>query len=225
MKQTLVILTIAFSPDYDLSPLLLESLSEAQLEPVSLLNALSCEEINEKYAPRQGEKAQIVRLAEGTEMLLATSRIERGLQQLISQLESRGVENILLLGCGQFTELQARNAILMEPDRLIPPLVGAIVGGHQAGIIVSANELLRQQAGKWRVLRKPACFAVADPLQSDNQALFDAGLILLEQGADVVVLDSPAYHSHHCDSLQQLLGIPVLLSWQSLAEMVAGVLA
>ncbi|GLR10207.1 hypothetical protein COO59_05840 [Mixta theicola] len=225
MKQTLVILTIAHSPDDDITPLLLETLTEEQLEPVSLLNGLTSEEITEKYAPRKDEKTLVVRLADGAERLLATSRIERGLQRLINQLETRGVENILLLGCGPFTALQSRSAVLMEPDRLIPPLISAIVGNHQAGIMVSADELLRQQAGKWRSLSKPASFAVANPFQSDNQALIDAGLLLLEQGADVVVLDGPGYHPSHCDLLQQLLGIPVLLSWRLLAKMAAELLA
>lgn len=224
MKQTLVILTIACSPGYDITPLFLESLPAEQLEPVSLLDGLSRADIHEKYAPQNGEKAQKVRLADGAELLLATSRLERGLQQLINQLETRGVETILLLGC-EACELQAHSAVLLDPDRLIPPLIKAIVGHHQAGIVVSAEDLLRQQAGKWRSLSKPALFAVADPLQGDNQTLMDAGLQLLEQGADVLVLDSPYFHPRHCDLLQQLLGIPVLLSWRLVVKMAAELLA
>lgn len=225
MKQTLVILTIACSPGYDVTPLLLESLSAEQLEPVSLLDGLSRADILEKYAPRSGEKAQTIRLADGAALLLATSRLQRGLQQLINQLETRGVETILLLGCEACSELQARSAVLLDPDRLIPPLIKAIVGHHQAGLVVLAEDLLRQQAGKWRGLSKPAFFAVADPLQDDNQMLIDAGLQLLEEGADVLVLDSPCFHPRHCDLLQQLLGIPVLLSWRLVANMAAELLA
>lgn len=225
MTQTLVILTIAHTPGYDIMPLLRECLPEEQLTFINLLEGLSHAEIGEKYAPRHGEKAQVVRLADGTQMSLAISQVERGLQRLIDQLETRGVENILLLGCAELVGLQARSALLLEPDRLIPPLINAMVGHHQVGIIVSADELLRQQAGKWRDLHQPACFAFADPAGSDNQALLDAGLLLLEQGADVIVLDSPGFHSRHGDFLQQLLGIPVLLSWRPLVKMAAELLA
>ena len=57
-----------------------------------------------------------------------------------------------------------------------------------------------------------------------NETLIDAALQLQEQGADVVVLDSPGYHQRHRDCLQQLLGIPVLLSHVLLAKMAAELL-
>lgn len=223
MKQILVILTIASSPTSDITPLLLESLAQEQIQHVSLLARLSEEEITERYALQEGEETVMVRLSTDVTMRLSARRIEQGLQQLIDQLETTGNENILLLGCGQFSNLQAENAVLLEPDRLIPPLVKAMVEGHLAGIIVPAEEPLRQQAIKWRNLSPAACFATATPARN-NEALIDAGLLLLEQGAEVVVLDGAGYHSDHSDLLQRLLGIPVLLAWRPLVKMAAELL-
>lgn len=223
MKQILVILTIASSPTSDITPLLLESLAQEQIQHVSLLARLSEEEITERYALQEGEETVMVRLSTDVTMRLSARRIEQGLQQLIDQLETAGNENILLLGCGQFSNLQAENAVLLEPDRLIPPLVKAMVEGHLAGIIVPAEEPLRQQAIKWRNLSPAACFATATPARN-NEALIDAGLLLLEQGAEVVVLDGAGYHSGHSDLLQRLLGIPVLLAWRPLVKMAAELL-
>ena len=56
MKQTLVIVTIAHSPRSDITPLLLEHLPEEQILRVSLLEGLSAEEIEEKYAPEEHER-------------------------------------------------------------------------------------------------------------------------------------------------------------------------
>lgn len=42
--------------------------------------------------------------------------------------------------------------------------------------------------------------------------LLDAGRGLVEQGADVLVLDCLGYHQHHRDLLQKALDVPVLLS-------------
>ena len=42
--------------------------------------------------------------------------------------------------------------------------------------------------------------------------LLDAGRGLVEQGADVLVLDCLGYHQHHRDVLQKALDVPVLLS-------------
>jgi protein AroM len=224
MKQTLVTLTIAHSRHSDITPLLLEYLSEEQIFHVSLLDGLSATEISEKYGARDDEATVTVHLTDNRQMALSLDKVEQGLQQLICQLESRGAENILLLSAGPFPHLQADSAVLLEPDRLVPPLIKAMVDGHQVGILVSNEQPLRQQAHKWRNLSQPACFAVAS-LDHDNEKLLDAGLMLQEQGADVVVLDSPGYHHQHRDFLQNLLGIPVLLSNLLLAKMAAELLA
>ncbi|HDG8075373.1 AroM family protein, partial [Escherichia coli] len=42
--------------------------------------------------------------------------------------------------------------------------------------------------------------------------LLTAGKTLLEQGADVLVLDCLGYYQHHRDVLQKALDVPVLLS-------------
>ncbi|WP_368900185.1 AroM family protein [Mixta calida] len=223
MKQTLVIVTIAHSPRSDITPLLLEHLPEEQILRVSLLEGLSAEEIEEKYAPEEHERTLVTHLPDGSPFTLSADKVEEGLQQLIWRLEAQGTETILLLGYAA-DRLQTHSAVLLEPDRIVPPLVKAIVDGHQVGVMISAEDPLRQQAIKWRNLSHPARFAVASPYHNDNETLIDAALQLQEQGADVVVLDSPGYHQRHRDCLQQLLGIPVLLSHVLLAKIAAELL-
>ncbi|MFD1801528.1 AroM family protein [Mixta tenebrionis] len=224
MKQTLVILTIAQSPCSDMTPLLLEHLPEEQILRIGLLDGLSAAEAQEKYAPAQGDGVVNVPLADGVSITLAAEKVQQALQQLIWQLEARGAETILLVNLHGLRGLQARNAVLLEPDRIVPPLVKAIVEGHQVGIVVPPEDALRRQAVKWRNLSCPARFAVARPGMTDNERLIDAALQLQEQGADVVLLDGPGYHPRQRDILQQLLGIPVLLPNMLLAKMAAELL-
>ena len=42
--------------------------------------------------------------------------------------------------------------------------------------------------------------------------MIEAGKDLLEQGADVIMLDSLGFHQRHRDVLQKSLDVPVLLS-------------
>lgn len=223
MKQKLVIVTIAYSPRGDITPLLLEHLPEEQILRVSLLEGLAAAEIEEQYAPGENESTLVTHLPDGAPLTLSAGKVEQGLQQLIWRLEEQGAETILLLGYAG-DHLRAHGAVLLEPDRIVPPLVKAIVDGYQVGIMISAEDPLRQQAFKWRNLSRPARFAVASPDHGDDETLIDAALALQEQGADVVVLDSPGYHQRHRDFLQQLLGIPVLLSHLLLAKMAAELL-
>lgn len=98
--------------------------------------------------------------------------------------------------------MTARNSILLEPLRIIPPLVASIVDGHQVGVIVPVEELMAAQTEKWQVLQSPPVYSLANPVHGSTQQLIDAGKALLEQGADVIMLDCTGFHQHHRDVLQ-----------------------
>jgi AroM protein. len=51
-----------------------------------------------------------------------------------------------------------------------------------------------------------------------------AGEKLIEQGADVLVLDCLGFHQHHRDLLQKALDVPVLLSNVLVARLAAELL-
>ncbi|QHM70098.1 hypothetical protein C7M51_00358 [Mixta intestinalis] len=207
-----------------MTPQLLEHLPEAQILRIGLLDGLSSAEVKEKYAPQESDRVVNVTLPDGVQATLDAKKVEQGLQVLIWQLEAQGAETILLVNPYGLRGLKAHSAVLLEPDRIIPPLVKAIVEGHQVGIVVPPEDALRRQAAKWRNLSCPARFAVAKSEMGNNDRLIDAALQLQEQGADVVLLDGPGYHPHQRDILQQLLGIPVLLPNILLAKMAAELL-
>lgn len=71
--------------------------------------------------------------------------------------------------------------------------MASIVEGHQVGVIVPVAELLKAQTQKWLVLQTPPVYAVANPVEGSEQQLIDAGKYLLEQGADVLMLDCPVF--------------------------------
>ena len=67
-------------------------------------------------------------------------------------------------------------------------------------------------------------YALANPMRDTDQHLISAGSSLLEQGADVLVLDSLSYHQRHRDLLQKALDVPVLLSNVLVARLAAELL-
>ncbi|WP_204278742.1 AroM family protein, partial [Enterobacter hormaechei] len=85
------------------------------------------------------------------------------LQSVIEVLDNQGYDVILLMSTAPVKGLIARNAILLEPMRIIPPLVASIVDGHQVGVIVPIEELMDNQTAKWHVLEKMPLYALANP--------------------------------------------------------------
>ena len=221
MNQSLVTLTIGQSPRSDILPLLQDHLPAEKVAHAGLLDDLTLAEVEQFYAPAPGEKVLVSRMLTGEQVRLSGPKVEQGLQRKISALENQGYDTILLLCTGEFGTLKTESALLLEPDRIIPPLVSAIVQQHKVGIVVPVEEQIAEQANKWRNLNSAPCFAVASPYLSQQADLVEAGLSLQEQGADVVVLDCIGYHQKHRDFLQKMLGIPVLLSNVLVAKLAA----
>ncbi len=221
MNISLVTLTIGQSPRSDILPLLLEHLPADQVAHAGLLDGLTLTEVEQQYAPAPGETVLVSRMLSGEQVRLSGPKVEQGLQRKINALEEQGYDTILLLCTGEFGTLKTQSALLLEPDRIIPPLVKAIVQQHKVGIVVPVEEQIAEQANKWRNLDTPPCFAVASPYLAEQADLVEAGLSLQEQGADVVVLDCIGYHQKHRDFLQKMLGIPVLLSNVLVAKLAA----
>ena len=225
MMTSFATLTIGQAPRSDILPLLTAHLPDEPVTHFGLLDGLSREQIEQRYAPQEGDAVLVAVLLDGSQILLSAADAERGLQEKIDQLEAQGCTTILLLCGGEFGQLHASSALLIEPERMIPPLIGAMVGTHRAGIVVPVESQIGWQANKWRKLEKPPCFAVASPYLTDDQALTEAAKRFAEQGAEVVVLDCIGYNHHHVKVLEQHLDVPVLLANVLMVQLAAELVA
>ncbi|WP_253378979.1 AroM family protein [unidentified bacterial endosymbiont] len=224
MKATLAILTIGVVPVSEVLPLLTEHVSEQQITHLSLLGKMSREEVMEDYAVDTGEDPLTTLLSDGKLAYVSRQKIERSLQGIIEVLDNQGYYVILLMSTAPIKGLITRNTILLEPMRIIPPLVASIVDGHQVGVIVPIEELLDSQVAKWSVLEQIPLYALANPIWDSEAKLIAAGQELLDRGADVLMLDCLGFHQRHRDLLQKALDVPVLLSNVLMARLAAELL-
>lgn len=225
MKATLAILTIGVVPVSEVLPLLTEHVSEQQITHLSLLGKMSREEVMEDYAVEEGEDLLPTLLSDGKLANVSRQKIERSLQGVIEVLDNQGYDVILLMSTAPIKGLVARNSILLEPMRIIPPLVASIVDGHQVGVIVPIEELLENQEAKWSALEQTPLYALANPITDSEAKLIASGQALLDKGADVLILDCLGFHQHHRDLLQKALDVPVLLSNVLMARLASELLA
>ena len=224
MSATLAILTIGVVPLREVMPLLTEHIREDQITHVSLLGTMTREAAMEAYAVSPGDDVLIALLNDNRLVELSRQKIERDLQALVEVLDNQDYDVILLMSTAPVSGLVARKAILIEPQRIIPPLVNSIVDGHQVGVIVPIPELMKTQRIKWQALQNPPHYALANPIHGNDAELISAGQKLLGEGADVLMLDCLGFHQHHRDVLQKALDVPVLLSNVLVARLAAELL-
>ncbi len=211
-SATMAILTIGVVPLAGVLPLLTEHIREEQIAHISLLGEMTPDEVMAEYAVGDGEKGLLTLLSNNQLVMVSRQKIERDVRSAIAMLDRQHYDVILLLSSEQLTGFTTHHAILLEPQRIIPPLVASIVDGHQVGVIVPVEEIMPMQRQKWLSLEKSPYYALANPFTCSDSELLTAGKTLLEQGADVLVLDCLGYYQHHRDVLQKTLDVPVLLS-------------
>ncbi|ECJ8569174.1 AroM family protein [Salmonella enterica] len=212
MSASLAILTIGVVPMSEVLPLLTEYIDEQHITHHSLLGKMSREDVMADYAVEPGDDPLLTLLNDNQIAHVSRQKVERDLQSVVEVLDNQGYDVIILMSTAAIKSMAARNSILLEPLRIIPPLVASIVDGHQVGVIVPVAELLTAQEKKWQVLQMPPVYSLANPVHGSEQQLIDAGQALLDQGADVIMLDCLGFHQRHRDILQQALDVPVLLS-------------
>ncbi|EDW1973099.1 AroM family protein [Salmonella enterica] len=212
MSASLAILTIGVVPMSEVLPLLTEYIDEQHITHHSLLGKMSREDVMADYAVEPGDDSLLTLLNDNQIAHVSRQKVERDLQSVVEVLDNQGYDVIILMSTAVIKSMAARNSILLEPLRIIPPLVASIVDGHQVGVIVPVAELLAAQEKKWQVLQMPPVYSLANPVHGSEQQLIDAGQALLDQGADVIMLDCLGFHQRHRDILQQALDVPVLLS-------------
>lgn len=212
MSASLAILTIGVVPMSEVLPLLTEYIDEQHTTHHSLLGKMSREDVMADYAVEPGDDPLLTLLNDNQIAHVSRQKVERDLQSVVEVLDNQGYDVIILMSTAAIKSMAARNSILLEPLRIIPPLVASIVDGHQVGVIVPVAELLAAQEKKWQVLQMPPVYSLANPVHGSEQQLIDAGQALLDQGADVIMLDCLGFHQRHRDILQQALDVPVLLS-------------
>ena len=216
-------LTIGQAPRADITPILDAVLgAELPRKHAGVLDGLSREEIISDFAPQPGGALLITKLLDGSSVVIDRERTERAAQAKLSMLEEAGCSTILMLCTGHFASLRTERARLIEPDRILPPTVAALVQDAQLGIIVPLAEQIASEAGKWAPLTRPPICAAASPYGGDGLTVAEAAEALAERGADILLMDCMGFVERHRQEAAAA-GLPVILSNALIAKIVSEV--
>ena len=101
------------------------------------------EEVMRDYGIEPGDEMLLTLLNDNEIAQVSRQKVERDLRSVIAVLDKQDYDLILLMSTHPFRGFTANNAILLEPQRIIPPLVASIVDGHQVGSLFRSKRFCR----------------------------------------------------------------------------------
>jgi protein AroM len=218
-------LTIGQAPRADMTPIL-----DAALRPdvprihSGVLDGLSRAEIEARFGPGDGSQLLITRLLDGTSVVIDHDATEAAAEEKVAALEDEGCTAILMLCTGTFHRLKTRKAWLLEPERLLPRAVAALVGERQLGIVVPLPEQMETESGKWEPLARAPIYAAGSPYGEDPEAVSEAARFLRDRGAEVLLMDCMGFVEAHKQRAVEAAGLPVIQSNALVAKLVSELL-
>ncbi|MBE1441163.1 AroM family protein [Paenibacillus sp. OAS669] len=221
MAVQLGMITIGQAPRPDVAPIMEKYLEgRAELVQVGVLDGMDKEAIEQQVSPEEGDYVLTSRLRNGDSVVMSREKIQPILQKKITELEQRGIRQILLLCTGVFPGLRTTTSYLIEPDHILPPALKAMAGNRRLGVIVPLEEQKEDLKPKYTSLGLNPLFAVASPYlhQPDHyrQAAFE-----LKDKADLIVMDCMGYTEEARELAAQASGLPVVLSNVLMAKLVS----
>ncbi|WP_336810253.1 AroM family protein [Bosea sp. MMO-172] len=214
-------LTIGQAPRADITPIL-DDVLDARLprRHAGVLDGLSRAEIERGFAAEAGKPVLITKLLDGSAVIIDRARTERAAQSKLAMLEAEGCTTILMLCTGHFESLRTQTARLIEPDRILPPTVAALVQGAQLGIIVPLAEQIASEAGKWAPLGRAPLYAAASPYNGGGASVSEAARDLARRGAQILLMDCMGFVERHRREAREA-GLPVILSNSLIAKLIS----
>lgn len=177
-----------------------------------LLDGLDAAGADARYGAREGRRRLVTRLRDGRAVELDAAAVGAGVAAALQALEDDGCTVVVLLCTGHFPGLGLRRALLVEPERVVPPLVAALAGPRRVGVVVPLSSQIDGEAAKWSALTVPPVAAAASPYEADDGGIATAARALQAQGAGIVVMDCIGYTERHRAVARAAIDVPVLLS-------------
>ncbi|CQR57029.1 hypothetical protein PRIO_4627 [Paenibacillus riograndensis SBR5] len=214
------LITIGQAPRTDVAPILEKYLEgRAELVQSGVLDGFTPAQVREYYTPGEGEYVLTSRMRDGSAAVVSRERIKSVLQGKIDAMEASGIKTILLLCTGEFPGLRTVRAHLIEPDRIIPPVVQALTGKRRLGLIGPLPEQEQNLNEKFAASGSALPFAAVSPY-TGSEADFRAAAEKLKDRADVIVLDCMGYLEQHRQWAASA-GVPVVLSNALMGKLIA----
>jgi protein AroM len=222
MKR-LGLITIGESPREDVTPILKKAIPDHEIVQSGVLDRMTKKEAESAFMPNKDDKYILTsRFQNGDSVVMSREKITPIVQEKITQLEDKGISIIFLLCTGVFQGLKTRHAFLIEPEKVIPPIISGILGDKKLGIIGPLKKQENILKEKWGHFNIQPIYEQASPYNYEQEEIRTAAQNLIQKGADIILLDCMGYVETMKLSVEkEVEEIPVVLSNSLLAKVIS----
>ena len=211
MKKHIGIVTIGQSPRSDVVPEMQAHLGDhVEVLEHGALDGLTLAEVK-NYAPEPGMLPLVTRMRDGMEVIVAKEKLLPRLNEVMTALDGKGVDMILLLCNGDFPVFDT-SCLVIEPQRLVDGCVaGLLREGHRLGVLVPVPEQENWVRQRLTAVSPNLTVAVASPYEGQKR-LEAACQRLRDDGCDVIVLYCMGFNRQLGAKVRSLCSTPVIVS-------------
>jgi protein AroM len=216
--KTVGAITIGQTPRDDVAGELEKVLGpEIRVAQAGALDGLARAEID-ALAPTTDDDALITRLRDGTDVLVAKSRIVPRLQACLDRLAGHADASVILCA-GVFPPFRSRHPVVM-PERCMTAMVDAVFDGRRLGVIVPIAHQRESYGVRWSRVDPRVAVVVASPYE-DPARLVDAAEALRRADVSLVVMECMGFTGGMKQIVRDVTGVPALLPATVLARFLA----
>lgn len=162
-------------------------------------------------------------LADGSTVFLSEKTVADNVCKAAEKLKQQGASIVMMFCSLSFPEL--RKAGVITPAALLEHAALSMRNKGSIGVLQPIKEMMEREIQHWKALGVPVVQAYAPPLvpgspenpqveqsirDAPDEHLIQAALSLVEQGAEVIVLDCFGYGDHHRELVCGVTGKPVI---------------
>ena len=181
---------------------------QTEVMVVGVLDGLTREEVETKYAPLSPSRSFFTKMADGDEVRVDREFIHHRYKACIRSLDGT-VDFIGVLCSGELPILRTRTPLLI-PNGLVQGCLTALRSSRPWGIVMPTEESLRrmnQTLSRWR-LKAVGC--VLSPCSAQQKDIEHCAMILLQGRVSAVLLNCFGYTQETVEALQKILAVPIV---------------
>lgn len=152
-----------------------------------------------------------VELEDGSWLYVAHEQIDRRARAVIKNLQAEGAETVMMCCTLPWHSLEDLPGVICPSLVLEANAMALLPRGGTLGVVQPDANTRDEEIKHWRQLGVPVVAATLSPQENTLDELADASAKLVEQGADLIVLDCLAFAREHWQRVRDVSNKPVLL--------------